>query len=510
MNKIEILKDIYQGFLKRYKDLGFANNCNNDGNASEYQKNYLMLIEKGKYSEAHHKICELIFEMAENEEKLWIRIDHIFSDNDNVDLDVEDYEKEVGIFTEISILTPSMLEYDQQMFRLLDEGNFNDAYRPYFLHFLIDMDKVEEKAIKFITNLEKLNQWYEGSFRQDYNRDDVIELPGYMEKTASPVIYSGRRLKVIDRLLSPKVVDDINATYSLGLSPCSKDIELNNELNGLLSGTDFTKARIYNVGTGNCIYLYGKNNYSNKRLLYDIGYHVSVIPAKFIPSTKAGRVAQAVRALRPNCIILSHWDSDHYKGCAYANKHIFECRWIAPNCDDASPNAKRLAKFLHTIGKLMIVDRINGRKISSIKGKTSELTLWMGETVAGVKEDSHITKANRQGIVIELSSIKPTVHCIMMGDVPYRSLPTAANFAGSTPYDYLLVPHHGAYMNHDLLTKSTKRGVAIVCAKKGANRPNKDHDTALRNNGYEVKLTEEANFSIDINLTKKDDFHYIN
>ena len=207
-----------------------------------------------------------------------------------------------------------------------------------------------------------------------------------------------------------------------------------------------------------------------------VGYYCT-IPAQNVKNKIYRPIAQAIRHLKPHCIILSHWDSDHFYGCAYADMDIFRCRWFAPNLDGKSNiSAKRVAKYLQVLKNLILVDRSSGRRIAGVQGCVSKLELFMGEKKKG--KDKKITDHNKEG-------------------------PTGIMFAGNTPYDYLIVPHHGAEMDTGLLSSATGKrdGYAIICAKP--KRPDAVHKKALEKNGYITMTTGDAGLCIDINLSRK-------
>lgn len=153
-----------------------------------------------------------------------------------------------------------------------------------------------------------------------------------------------------------------------------------------------------------------------------------------------------------------------------------------------------------------MVTRGKSRLIADLQGNNAYFKLWMGSKVPNVKEDKGITKANKEGLIIEVKN--DIIHTLMMGDVPYRSLPVQLNFTQKNPFDYLIVPHHGAYMNFNLLRQNlyVNSNLALICAKRGQNRPHQEHNAALMQSGYTVKLTDEANFRIDLDLTRQYNF----
>ena len=95
---------------------------------------------------------------------------------------------------------------------------------------------------------------------------------------------------------------------------------------------------------------------------------------------------------------------------------------------------------------------------------------------------------------------------IMQGDVPYMSLPTKVNFAVENPYEYLVVPHHGAEMDCSLLKSTVKKaGQAVICCTNelDKNRPKEEHLIELKRCYDDVKITEQARCYMQLDLQKK-------
>ena len=63
-------------------------------------------------------------------------------------------------------------------------------------------------------------------------------------------------------------------------------------------------------------------------------------------------------------------------------------------------------------------------------------------------------------------------------------------------------------MNFNLLRQNlcVNSNLALICAKRGQNRPHQEHNAALTQSGYTVILTDEANFRIDLDLTRQYNF----
>ena len=444
-----------------------------------------------KYQELHHEICELMFDNAEQSKELWIRIDEqddtISSENPDSYSDEDERP-----YYRVSIMTKAMLAYDRMIFRRILEENSDDnsgengyatnMYRPYFFNFLTDP--------------RNINQWFVGSFSE--NEEGTV-FSGYIERFASPAEYKEGKIIISDTRLSKSVLHEINEVYNLGKNPCSSDKDIQMELDRILEKPELSTARIYNIGNGNCIYLKGRNSFGDLKILYDIGYYCTR-PGKNINNKIYQPSISAIRSLKPQCVIISHWDSDHYYGCAYADPDVFRCKWIAPDLgDNKNVSARRVAKYLKVMKKIILVDRSSGRQLARIIGIHSEFKLYIGEKKSG--KDGKITVQNKEGIVLEylVHGHKGDIHTFMAGDVPYESIPGHAYFSTNTTYDYLVVPHHGAEMETSLLSNATlKKGYAIVSAKKG--RLVQSHKDALTNSDYDVRITGDAKLCIEINL----------
>lgn len=133
-----------------------------------------------------------------------------------------------------------------------------------------------------------------------------------------------RLLVFTDSTLSSSILDTINRTYAPSLFVCTDSCDIETILNNAWANNFPNIIDIYNVGHGNADYIKGKE----KRILYDIGCNYRTTPTCCSPEFP--RAAQALRQVKPCCVILSHWDLDHIIGCAYAEPEVFRVPWIAP------------------------------------------------------------------------------------------------------------------------------------------------------------------------------------
>ena len=497
-------RETFNNFSSKFSDT-FKDNLN-----YTRVQNILSLetLKNQDYRKLHHNLCKLMFDDVKFGNEIWVQIDEIYSFEDN--------SENSSNFVRVSLLNQNMLDYDQNMFNLLSSENEDhelarDIFRPYFLHFLIDVTKIDEKSKAFISNSENLGRWFYGAIT-DKDSDGYL-MNGLLESSASPVEYESRHLIIKDRTLSSRILTGINYAYAVR-AVADDDLDVDDYLNTVFNDTVFSTVRTYNVGNGNCIYLHGKNNKGPKRLLYDIGYNMGGHAPRYLVKSPYKKSMTAIRSMKPDCIILSHWDLDHIMGCTYAPQRLFHCTWIAPTCTDAKLGAKRLCKYLDYSDKLKLINRnpvtprtdAFARLTDSITGST--ISFWMGLGAHG-----GISAINGEGIIIEIENRLPTgkvpekINCLMAGDVPYSSIPADVNLIKNKSIDYLVVPHHGSFMNFDVLRRTAKNAntCAIISAAGKRGLPNADHENELRDRDFRLEVTRGVSFYIDFSLLNLND-----
>lgn len=488
-----------------------------------YKGRKIKTITRFNYEYLHHSVCTKIFKGIETpKNSFWVQIDH-----DDMGIQEEgqrelyDFESSKSrSYIRLSIVSEKVLEYDNLIFGILSGENaplkefVKEAYRPYFIEYYLDIRKLCKTQKDFLSEEAFHGTWFKARFTTDkeQNSEDGISFDGVFASSASPVKYKRKKLLIDDSRVDSDEINKIDATYQLSDDYCSDDYTIEKKLKSMFSDVTFSKVRIYKVGNANCIYCHGrtttKNGSKKKRLLYDIGFDTlesfrADLKKMPLPYEKLFR---SIRNFTPTCVMLSHWDTDHYKACVYAKKDIFECSWIAPDFTDASANAKRLGVYLYRLNRITFVNRTPSReiRISLRSGRT--LILYIG------KKSRKISKANCEGVAVKFENkvgSNRCISCMMMGDVPYNSLPASANFTNETPYDYFVVPHHGS----DLDTKAfpstlAKKGNAVICCnnknEKVPNRPNTTHLNELENHYNNVELTENATKYVQFNILNDD------
>jgi beta-lactamase superfamily II metal-dependent hydrolase len=460
-----------------------------------------------------------------NEISVWVGVE-MDEDSDEVREDEVAWlemisEMEDGRSIPLAIVSQDILNYDGYVFERLQTGSneikeiIREMYRPYLVEYYIDPKELGEKQSDFLRQMCQEKTWYKAEL-VDANTDTKggIAFQGVFVHTASPVEYEGKKLVIGGTIAEQKDLNKIKNTYNMAAVTCALDTDVQKELANLFKGVRFQTAKVYNVGNGNCIYFYGKKECREKRFFYDIGFdmHVHIGDDPRMMEQEYRVALQDIRESKPDCIILSHWDEDHFRGCAYAEKELFDTRWIAPgiNSSEKKANAKRFLLYLYYIGSLMVVDRnaVSARAIAISHSNKSKMTLYVGKRQSGT--DRKITKCNCEGVAICMEDGAflrgSKIRCLMQGDVPYMSLPPAARTNKTNHYDYLVAPHHGAEMDCSSLSAHGKKdGQAVICCtgETGKNRPNEAHLEELQNCYAGVKTTAQANEYIQLDLRRK-------
>lgn len=477
-------------------------------------------IKKCDLKMLHGIVCKTIFQSMGNSYEhgtsLWVGMEVDVEDETQVSWDEVKGRRNI----KLEIISTDILEYDGYIFDTLKDDSsviresIKEIYRPFMVEYYIDQENMSKKQSAFLQQMHQEKGWYQAALADrttDVNGEEFITFDGVFVHSASPVEYEGKKLVIRDRRVDCDALDKINSTYNMNEVNCTSDANIQRELHNLFDGVDFQTTRVYKVGNGNCIYNYGKKGNKEKRFFYDIGFdmHVHIGANPKMTEKKYRGALQNIRGSKPHCIILSHWDEDHFRGCVYAKKNFFDIRWIAPNIKNSEKkaNAKRLLLYLYRIGSLMVVERGTAREIVIQHSIKSRMTLYVGKRKRGI--DRKITNCNCQGIAVCIESdtvLYGKIRCLMQGDVPYSSLPPHANFALQNPYEYLVAPHHGAKMDCSLLRVAVKRdGQAVICCtgEMKKNRPEKNHLCELRRCYHDVETTAQAQQYIQFDLRRK-------
>ncbi len=457
--------------------------------------------------EKHKNRCFNIFKKIQNGDRVYVSVDDV-SKNKSEETNITQQEiflkREDREYFRLSILTDEIIEYDLEMFQIQDKIELINRYRPYFISFIISLEKNKFKNIESLSD-----RWHIGQFisSDKFTDSEGILLNGILEISASPVNYLEKTLLIFtDRSIKSTEWDKIDKTYDIHNFVDTNNSDIEKILNDAWEKDIPNKIDIYNVGHGNADYIRG----SKHRILYDIGYNYRSFPSRH--HSKYLRAVNAIRHLKPSCVILSHWDMDHIIGCAYAEQDIFNKKWIAPSLTSSrdtkvSINSIRLAYYLKKLDNIYFVNREQENEliatISCARGV--EMKIWLG------KGTSILTPRNVEGLMIEIiGNSKEYPNILLAGDVPYRCMSEKFKY----PFDFIHVPHHCSKMELERLKYISSNGTCAVIStnrkRNGDLNYDDDHYKELKKYFIEVINTidnpskdDEANLSVQINYRYK-------
>lgn len=425
-------------------------------------------------------------------------------------------------YLRVTIFTNEMLEYDRVSLNAMDsEGIGNPAskdgnpahslsaknvYLPYFIHFLIDLNEISDTDMK--EELRKLSneaRWCHGKISREKPDGDAIR--GLIEIGIRDITYRSGWLSLLNERSKEDKINKIAAGIV-----CGTDDNVGGIIKGSFNESGSCFVKVYKVGNGNLLYI---TDAHKGKIIYDIGYSTGF--GKPTNNKQYSKASRAISHMKPACVMLSHWDCDHFIGYVYAKQEMFYRPWIAPDLcvkpyikgRAACLTARRLAVYLYKIGSLHLIARGNstGRLISMHTSGKLTLSVWLGGN-----KDPNTSLINCEGLALDiLYNINNTnnIHTLMMGDVPYVSLPAASNFKYNSPFDYLVVPHHGGKLVFSPLMKHQKDNLHYAIVSGDSTRPVSSHKSALNNGGYNVVLTEQTNEAIRFNLHRKNEIRMI-
>ena len=404
-----------------------------------------------------------------------------------------------GDLLDISIITESLLEYDKKM---LTKDNCAN-YKPYFLEFFCDAGQNE--SVKKLVH-KYTGKWVEAKLQNCTDEDNTDVINGTLLISMSPFKKRGKGLIFKDKELDEKIKDDIKKTYKtyesahnsmlLNNEEDANYIELQKYLNRHSLSNNY-KIRVYNVGQGNCIYLRASSTKEiTRRVLFDIG--VTITKDVDIEAIKLR--AASLSQIKPDIMILSHWDLDHLLGVYLVEEKSYADIWIAPDYEEREINEsiKRLTKYLYLNGKLSLIgDYFKGKIVYN----SENLQIYKGK----IKEKGYSAKnqiANNHGLILLLKNRHGVD--ILPGDCEYDMWPDAI-FSEICGKINLVVPHHCGGMETtkmEDICKKTNPGNAIISVGDNTyEHPNPEHECALCTMGYRIVETRHNKW-IDISSGK--------
>lgn len=222
------------------------------------------------------------------------------------------------------------------------------------------------------------------------------------------------------------------------------------------------KFSIYHVGYAHASYF----TFNEKiKGFFDIGF------TKHIGEDKTVKLS-SIYTHRPNFIILSHWDFNHYSGVInYNPRKIFSIPWIAPiEYVETFSFFRILSLLMQYHGSLILISK-------DFHGYKYEDNFYL---IKGIGED-----INDSGLVIALRN---KLKLVTLGDLDYQYLPRDFPFYD---VDYLIVPHHGRHFSIGCpFKKANFKSYAIVpVGYNHSEFPNNIMLNILRNHGFTIHTT---------------------
>ena len=426
--------------------------------------------------------------------------------------------EEEGRIEQISILSTEMINYDKAFFsgaKELPDGLDRKIYHPYFCELLIDekISKEQQEKLKlFVGRWCKLKLAFGKAIDESAIKGNLVFCASPIERKWCSFIfsyvlkYSNEVPGVIDKEIKEcenfeEYIDRINKRrrtfHQYNILPCIKNIEK-------ISG------KVYNVGEGNFISLKVNNT---TELLFDVGE--SKFPRDKLGENKYIRENEdEIITLKPQYIIISHWDIDHILGVYKFNdsgdySFYRDSRWIAPDITvlgtEVSLSAKRLCAYLFHENSLTLINNPNGCFCTIGDGESSFIKLWQGDC-----EKNPGSKANNIGLIIEVkihtkeNNKEKFQKLLFSGDCSYWHM---NNTIFNEKYDFLVTAHHGAEsaVRKDFAFKApnaAKGGRAVICV--GCNNdghPHIEHLTELKYRGFDVYYISACRY-IDFSVSR--------
>lgn len=429
-----------------------------------------------------------------------------------------DYNQHDEVKFKMSLLSDNMMSYDSVMFDDEEISNYSlKYYRPYFVEF--ESDYLKREYFEDILNdlKESCEKWITVQFVKENDLGEGRIMKGNYLFSASPIKIGRRSIEISSTTIPEKVLKHKNK-YLTDVRCRAYDVSsttLKKELDKLFPNkAKNVEVTLYNVGQGNLSVI----KCDKKEFIFDLGDSgLSKDPVE----KKLHMISREfTKKLKPDGVILSHWDLDHILGITNMKDDIFDCHWIVPDIDKNSGfaiSALRLYCFLDWYKKTTLI-AISSNKKSGYNGQIfySNNLIELGKGTGGVyqKKNSNylcgdinsLNYNNNFGLMLKVQGQNAEI--IFPGDCEYEAFPHA--FMTEFP-EYLVVPHHGSKMlfNKVLPHKRAKRAFILSgsnsykCMLEKTNEcrshPHPCHLNFLNDRGYDIHritLTSYYSFSV--------------
>ena len=424
---------------------------------------------------------------------------------------------------QISLLTPNMMELDRDFFFMGNGGN--REYRPYFLEFFADIDRSKTGISEL---MDREGEWFSMSLslHSQENTQDDIALDGEIIRIDGNVIFSASEIEQHGATLIIKVdagfeqeVDKIYHVENLNKAVKATDADKNKDL--ILSDLhqkmdrckgNFIGGFIYRVGHGNFVHIH----MDDYMFIYDIGMSYRKQEREIIEERG---IWTSMGKLKPEMIVLSHWDIDHILGVSALNHDIvFQSSfpWIAPELRSLghkiSAGAYRLCMYLLKRARLWLVpaDGYDEKPIlSEGGGDGSLLSIWKGK---GKLTGAKFTPENNAGLIVRMKQHETAM--LFPGDCEFKAMPHSLQ----GQYNFMMAPHHGAYQCSTNEIKGNGTFNAYVVTANECERkkyPNSMFTKIMKDSGfvnaictYDCKRHGVSFYSLYTPKTSSDNFCY--
>ncbi len=310
---------------------------------------------------------------------------------------------------EISIVSELMIECDEKFLKgdHPSKGITSADYHPYCCEYITDIESITKKEEEKLTSL--VGQWvkFRLAFGKANNKKSMIQ--GTLVFSASPIIRKKCGvIYILDFADAPKFITDAGLKkykdFEKYLDKQNEQQQTHTQLN-IFPNVKILKSlygKVYNVGQGNFVYLQINDD---SKMFFDVGESKN-------PQDKLGenyyieKNTNEITNLKPQYIMISHWDLDHILGVyKFNDKQNFSFyktpEWIAPDItkimSNASLSAKRLCAYLLKEGKLNLIDNPNNFFCTIGDNNNGMLRFWQGSCI---KEPG--TLKNNIGLILEV------------------------------------------------------------------------------------------------------------
>lgn len=253
---------------------------------------------------------------------------------------------------------------------------------------------------------------------------------------------------------------------------------------------------VRNIGQGNWNEVYTNNEI---KVVYDAGAPMNA--TKEVVRQHIGNKVNEYLDSKP-CLILSHWDKDHYHSLVGMSDSELKC-FASFICPEIRPNLTSrilFGRIEQAIGRNNIYTVSN---IPKVKGIPSTLGLI---SPAGnnfmIFNSTYHKDRNQAGIVLAIKTILSSI--ILPADGHYTPLSNCIlPILNHTHAHNLVVPHHGgnggAY-NYDMYPGTTAGRAVISVGSNRYGHPKLAYTRALTLDSFQVLKTQTVGADITINL----------